>query len=111
MHPEAMRSVMVQPSGDKKAKWSRPPCVYRFVVGQWSGKQITLGLITTALIEQHELLLGFHTLSNHLEFQRMSHGDNSIHDNSTARICRYLCDEGFVDFEGIYGEALEITQA
>lgn len=93
------------------ARRSKPSRVDRLLEGYRPGKQITLGLVTAALVQHCELLFGFHTFSDNLMSEAVSHDDDGVNDHLTARVRRHFCDEGFVDLERIYRETLQVAQA
>src|SRR5687768_6492693 len=56
------------------------------------------------------LLLALDTFGNHLEVQRLRHGEDAAQHREVARILGYALDHAAVELERVYRQALEVVE-
>src|SRR5690349_18378903 len=81
-------------------------------LGRWHGasNEITLHLVTTLLLQEREMRLGFYPLSNYPKSQCMAHGDDGRGYGCVIRLDGDLPNKRSVDLQGIEREMLQVAE-
>ena len=77
--------------------------------GQGAAEQVALPELTAQTGKEASLRFGLDTLGNDLQAQRTTHRDDRLDQCHILGIIRNASDKRLVDFQGIDGEALQIT--